>query len=139
MGTATSRLTILFEEPFWIGIYEREDNGRVEVCKLTFGAEPKDYQVYDFMLIHWDNLRFSPTMEVAKREEKCTNPKRLQRQIQKQVQQTGIGTKAQQALKLQQEQGKLARTECSRKARLAEKQKQFDLRQQKRKEKHRGH
>lgn len=139
MGTATSKLTILFEEPFWVGIYEREENGRFEVCKLTFGSEPKDYEVYDFMLKHWNALRFSPTMEAARREEKRINPKRLKRQIQKQVQQTGIGTKAQQALKLQQEQGKLTRTERSREERLAEKQYQFELRQQKRKEKLRGH
>lgn len=139
MVMAASKLTILFEYPFWIGIYEREDNGRYEVCKLTFGAEPKDYEVYDFILKHWDDLRFSPTMEAARREEKRINPKRLKRKIQKQVQQTGIGTKAQQALKLQQEQGKLERNERSREEQLAQKQQQFELRQQKRKEKHRGH
>ena len=35
----------LFEAPFWIGLYERTDNGRYEVCKITFGSEPKDYEV----------------------------------------------------------------------------------------------
>ena len=50
MGITVSKLTILFEDPFWIGIFEREDNGHYEICKITFGAEPKDYEVYDFIL-----------------------------------------------------------------------------------------
>ena len=42
MSTGTqSSLTILFEAPFWIGLYERTDNGKYEVCKITFGSEPK--------------------------------------------------------------------------------------------------
>ena len=45
-----STLTILFEAPFWIGVYERFDEGYYEVCKITFGSEPKDYEVYDFLL-----------------------------------------------------------------------------------------
>lgn len=47
-----SSLTILFEAPFWIGLYERTDNGKYEVCKITFGSEPKDYEVYELSLIH---------------------------------------------------------------------------------------
>ena len=50
------------------------------------------------------------------------NPKRVQREVRKQVQNTEIGTKSQQALKLQQEQLK---TECravNREQREAEKQ-----------------
>lgn len=38
----------MFEAPFWIGVYERFDEGYYEVCKITFGSEPKDYEVYDF-------------------------------------------------------------------------------------------
>lgn len=59
------------------------------------------------------------------------NPKRVQREVRKQVENTGIGTKSQQALKLQQEQLKTERKTVSREQREAEKQ-------QKRKEKHRG-
>ena len=38
-----SSLTVLFEDPFWVGIFERIDDGKLSVCKVTFGAEPKDY------------------------------------------------------------------------------------------------
>ncbi len=139
MGKRISRLTVLFEEPFWIGIYERECNGKYEACKITFGAEPKDYEVYDFMLKNWSELRFSPSIEAAAIAEKRINPKRMQRSIHRELQNTGIGTKAQQALKLQQEQGKLERKSYSREQREFEKERQFELRQEKRKAKHRGH
>lgn len=139
MGIVVSKLSILFEDPFWIGLYEREDNGRYEVCKITFGAEPKDYEIYDFMLKNWNKLRFSPSIEAQSIAEKRINPKRMQRLINKQIEDTGIGTKAQQALKLQQEQGKLERKSRSREQREEEKQRQFELKQEKRKEKHRGH
>ena len=104
------KLTVFFEKPFWVGIYEREYDGKYEVCKITFGAEPKDYEVHAFILKNYGRLRFSPSLEASKMDEKRINPKRMQREINKQLQNTGIGTKAQQALKVQQEQGKLERT-----------------------------
>ena len=66
------------------------------------------------------------------------NPKRVQREVRKQMQNTGVGTKSQQALKLQQEQLKTERKIVNREQREAEKQRLFELKQKKRKEKHRG-
>lgn len=134
----TSSLTILFEAPFWIGLYERESNGHYEVCKITFGAEPKDYEVYDFLLKNWSELKFSPSVEMTVAVEKHVNPKRMKRIIAKQLDHSGIGTKAQQALKIQQEQGKIERKTRSREQREEEKQRQFELREEKLKKKHRG-
>ena len=139
MDTVVSKLTVLFENPFWIGVYEREYNGRYEVCKITFGTEPKDYAVYEFLLKNGDNLRFSPCIEAEIPVAYHINPKRMQRSIHKQTTNMGIGTKAQQALKLQHEQGKLAHQTRSREQREAEKEYQFELRQEKRKAKHKGH
>ncbi|MGE4354395.1 MAG: YjdF family protein [Oscillospiraceae bacterium] len=139
MEKTVSRLTVFFEEPFWVGIYEREHDGQYEVCKITFGAEPKDYDVYDFMLKNFGKLRFSPALEAPETAGKRISPKRMQREISRQLQDTGAGTKAQQALKRQQEQGKLERKFRAHVQREAEKEKQFQLRQEKRKEKHRGH
>ncbi|MEA5040515.1 MAG: YjdF family protein [Clostridiaceae bacterium] len=134
-----SKLTVLFEEPFWIGLYERMDGSRYEVCKIMFGAEPRDCEVYDILLQNWSRFRFSPSIKEEMPEERPLNPKRMQRQIHRQLANAGVGTKAQQALKLQQAEGKLTRQIRSREEREAEKQRQFDLRQEKRKEKHRGH
>ena len=133
-----SRLTILFEAPFWIGLYERIEHGRYEVCKITFGAEPKDYEVYEFLLRNWHKLKFSPPIQAEAAMERKTNPKRVQREIQSQLQDKGIGTKARQALKLQHEQSKLERRPRSREQKEAEKDRQFAIRQEKKKAKHRG-
>lgn len=40
----------MFEAPFWIGLYERFDTGQYEFYKITFDAEPKNYEIYDFLL-----------------------------------------------------------------------------------------
>lgn len=56
-------------------------------------------------------------------------------EVWKQVQNAGIGTKSQQALKLQQEQLKTERKILSREQREAEKEWQFERKQKKRKEK----
>lgn len=68
----------------------------------------------------------------------AVNPKRMQREALKQSRPIGIGTKAQQALQLQREENKLSRKMAVRVRRETEKQRQFILKQQKRKEKHRG-
>ncbi len=137
MDRVSGKLTVFFEEPFWVGVFEHVSDGKLSVCKVTFGAEPKDYEVYDFVLKNYYRLRFSPAV-VADVKETGRNPKRVQREVRKQVQNTGIGTKSKQALKLQQEQLKMERKIVSREQRETEKQWKFELKQQKRKEKHRG-
>lgn len=136
--TAASSLTIFFEKPFWIGLYERVEDGKHEVCKITFGAEPKDYEVYEFLIHHWSGLQFSPPVRAAQEKERHINPKRMQREISSRLQDTGMGTKAQQALKLQHEQRKLERRARGKEQREAEQERQFALRQEKKKAKHRG-
>ena len=137
MDKVSGKLTVFFEEPFWVGVFERVLEGKLSVCKVMFGAEPKDYEIYDFILKKYYQLRFSLAVATDVKET-GRNPKRVQREVRKQIQNTGIGTKSQQALKLQQEQLKTERKIVSRKQRETEKQRQFELKQQKRKEKHRG-
>ena len=83
-------------------------------------------------------MKFSPPIQIEVVIERKINPKRMQREIQSQLQDKGIGTKAQQALKLQHEQCKLERKTKSRKQKEAEKDRQFAIRQEKKKAKHRG-
>ena len=101
-------LTVYFEDPFWIGVFERIEDGGLSAAKVTFGAEPKDAEVLDYILKHYGQLRFSPAVAAAVRARAVT-PKRMQRKARKQMQSTGIGTRSQQALKLQQEQFKQER------------------------------
>lgn len=137
MNEERSNLTVFFEEPFWVGVFERIEEGKLSASKWTFGAEPKDYEVYEFILRHYYGLQFSPTVTAVVKETK-QNPKRRQRDIKKALEKTGIGTKSQQALKIQQEQNKQERKVKSREQKLAEARRMFELKQLKKKEKHRG-
>lgn len=139
MADVSSKLTVFFEEPFWVGVYERQCAGRYEVSKITFGAEPKDCEVYAFLLRNWSGLKFSRTAESGRSGDRPCGPKRMQRTVARQLRQKGVGTKAQQSLKLQHEQAKAERKLSIREAREAEKERRFALRQKKREEKHRGH
>ena len=126
MDKVSGKLTVFFEEPFWVGLFECISEGKLSVCKVTFGAEPKDYEVYDFVLKNYYQLRFSLAVATDVKES-GRNPKRIKREVRKQIQNTGIGTKSQQALKLQQEQLKTERKTVSREQREAQKQRQFEL------------
>ena len=122
-------------------ILEKND---MSVCKVTFGAEPKECDILEFVLDHYYELKFSPAVETEVKRG-ADNPKRRQRNVRKELQVSGIGTRSQQAFKVQQaldlqrEEAKIERRRKSREQREAEKQRQFELKQQKRKEKHRGH
>lgn len=137
MDTESGKLTVFFEGSFWVGVFERISNGKLSVCKVTFGAEPKDHDIWDFILKHYYELKFSPAIE-TKVKQTADNPKRRQRNAGKQLQALGVGTKSQQALQMQREEMKTQRKQISREQRKAGKLRQFDLKQQKRKAKHKG-
>lgn len=132
-------LTVLFENPFWIGLFEMTDDEGLHVCKVTFGTEPTEKEVMEYVDQNWHRLRFSQAVEAPRATEKRKNPKRQLREAKKQMRQQGIGTKSQLALKLQQEQNKTERKQQSKAEREAERQRQFDIRHAKKKEKHKGH
>ncbi len=138
MNETLGMLTVFFEEPFWVGIFERTEEGKLSVCKVTFGAEPKNYEIWEFVLRHYQDLKFSPAVK-AELKRSADNPKRRQRSIKKQLQNVGIGTKSQQALAAQREELKTERKKAGKEQREAEKQRKFELKQQKRKEQHKGH
>ena len=138
MDRVSGRLTVFFEDPFWVGVFERIENRKLSVAKVTFGMEPKDYDVLEFINRNYYHLQFSPAVETVLKDTK-KNLKRAQRDAKKQTLETGIGTKSQQALKLQQEQNKQERKVRSREQRDAENQRLFELRQLKKREKHKGH
>ena len=138
MDKVNGKLTVYFEEPFWIGVFERIEDGKLSVAKVTFGAEPKDYEVQEYIQKHYASLKFSPAVDAVVKDIK-RNPKRMQREARNQMQTTGIGTKAQQALKLQQEQNKQERKIRSKEKKEAEELRKFEMKQQKKREKHKGH
>lgn len=138
MDKVIGKLTVCFEEPFWVGIFERIEDGKLSVAKVTFGAEPKACEVWEYIQKHYVSLKFSPAVDNVVKDKK-RNPKRLQREAQRQMQKTAIGTKSQQLLKLQQEQNKYDRKIRSKEKKEAEELRIFEMKQQKKREKHKGH
>ena len=138
MDKVRGKLTVFFEDPFWVGVFEKIEDGKLTVAKVTFGAEPTDYEVQAYILKYYYSLQFSPAVATVVKEAN-RNPKRMQRDAKKQMQEKGIGTKSQQALKLQQEQNKQVRKQKSREQKEALQLRMFELKQQKKREKHKGH
>lgn len=87
---AENRITVGYLKPFTV-IYERK-KGNLSAAKVIFGAEPKDYEVQAYIQKYYFGLKFSPVVSTAHKETKI-NPKRMQRVTQKQMQETGIGTR----------------------------------------------
>lgn len=59
-----------------------------------FGAGPKDYEVYCFVLKKYYQLQFSPVVVTDVTEVDCVL-KQIQYEVRKQVQNCGVGTKSQ--------------------------------------------
>lgn len=138
MEKITSRLTVYFDEPFWVAVCELLDAGQLTVSKIVFGAEPKDCEIYEYFIRNFNRLRFSPPVLADAKTKRKINPKRMQRTIHRELKDVSIGTKAQQAIKLQQEQNKAARKSYHREQSQKEQQRRFELRQEKKKAKHKG-
>ena len=122
-----SKLTVRFEDPFWVGVIEVEDGGGYRVARHVFGAEPTTPEVLRFVCDRWRELRFTDGIQIQTEQAKRINPKRLRRMIEKE-----IHSSARRAAKEANEARSRARREDRRRERFAKKA-------EKRKRKHRGH
>lgn len=116
-------LTVYFEDGFWHGLFEQEYEGTYQVCRVTFGQEPKEDEILRLIQTQFVRLSFSPEATV-KQHVKIKNPKRLQRAVKKQVK--------------HEERKKHSKQQSSLQKQLL-KQEKFERKQQKRREKHKGH
>lgn len=138
----TTKLTVLFEDPFWIGLFERTENGKYQVARVVFGAEPTDLEVFRYILENGQTIRYS---EPTAADQKTLNdigkisPKRLQRMAAKEMKSRGKLGKAFEVIRLEREKDKKERKSVSSKEREMEIKRKFELKQQKKKEKHKGH
>ena len=39
MDKVNGKLTVYFEEPFWIGVFERIEDGKLSVAKVNIGVQ----------------------------------------------------------------------------------------------------
>ena len=139
MDNVSGTFTLSFENPFWIGFFEIECGKNYEVARVIFGVEPTDAQLYEFILKNFFSLPFGKSTLEKVSTQKDIGYKRMQRKIKKEQCKETIGTKAQNAIKLQYESNK---TEKKKQAKLKKEQEEklkFRLKHKKKKEKHKGH
>lgn len=129
------KMTVFFDEPFWVAVFEREDEQGYCAARHVFGAEPGDAEIHAFLLNGYQQLRFSTPYSRAAPEPAAHNYKRRQRDNRRSQ---NSGTAAQRALKAQQEARQAERGVHRRAEKSAAEQLKFEQRQQRRKEKHRG-
>lgn len=134
-------LTIYYDGQFWIGVIEMQESGRLKVYRYVFGTEPNDVEVLNFVTYRLPSIiESSKQMGIKdeKKQKKRMNPKRLQRQVAKEMSQKGISTKAQEAMKedikQRKTEGKIARKDRDD----AFKKRKREIKKQKAKQKHRG-
>lgn len=134
-----SRLTVYFEPPFWVGVYERESDGKYKAGKLVFGAEPKDFEVLELVQDHWKRIKLSPPVDIEQKPERAAQSQadaaRDKHEPQPQRRRHKGARGAEAAIRAEQgrKKGRLKGTPRARKER------RFEQRREKKKEKHRGH
>jgi hypothetical protein len=118
-------------------LFEQAYQETYQVCRVTFGQEPKDDEILEILQTQFARLSFSSESTV-KQYVKIKNPKRLQRVVKKQVKQK-VSSKSKELLQLQYEERKKISKHQSSVQKQFLKQEKFERKQQKRREKHKGH
>lgn len=136
--SVSSTLTLYHDGQFWVGIVEHVEDGKLGVARIVFGAEPSDEEILEFVVKRWEKLSFYGN-EVPDKPKVAKNPKRRMREAAKALSKPATSTKAQQALSEQRESMKEQSVHRRSLKKREKKQEQFELREAKRKEKHRGH
>lgn len=109
--------TIFFEDPFWVGVLESEEDGVLTVARHVFGAEPGNAELRYFMLYRFADMPRSKagTGRGGGREARLRNPKRALREAAREAGRP-VSTKAQAALSAAMSELKVERKASSRRA-----------------------
>ena len=137
---ATITLTIFFEDPFWVGVVERQAEGALQAARHVFGAEPAPAEVLQFVLGQMSRLleRATVVVEAEAAERRAISPKRAAREAARALAQRGGSTQSQEAIRLQLEQNKQIRRQRGKAEREAEAGYKRQLKVAKAKARHRG-
>ena len=131
-------ILVYFDDPFYAILVERRENGRLSVARQVVGPEPSEIEVLAWVQKEFPHLHYSPAVEDAPHSPMAVNPKRRQRQAARETG-GGVGTRSQQALQLDRELRAAQRKSDRRERQEEEAERRFQLRQEKRKARHRGH
>src|SRR5215207_2438135 len=84
MSMATVKATIFYEKRFWVGTFERTDKEGYAIARHIFGGEPSDFEIHEFILKHYHELKFGETKEINIEIQRM-NPKRVQREVRREM------------------------------------------------------
>ncbi|MED2967444.1 YjdF family protein [Bacillus subtilis] len=135
------KLTVYYDGQFWVGVVETVNNGKLRAFRHLFGTEPRDSEVLEFVHNQLLNMLAKAEQEGVRlqgRRQKKINPKRLQRQVSKELKNAGVTSKAQEAIKLELEARKQKKKQITKEQREHVKEQRYMLKKQKAKKKHRG-
>jgi hypothetical protein len=129
----TIKLTVYFDEPWWVGVFEQEEDNTIRLLRYIFGSEPSTTEVYELVLHKMTILFEQPIINVAtnKTTPNHISPKRVKREVAQQMRTHGLSTKSQEAMRLLIEANKQAHQTQSK----TQREEQATYRRQKLKEK----
>lgn len=134
-------LTIYFDGQFWVGLIERYADGRFYSSIYTFGEEPKDGTIMYFVnhTMHKITDKQTESISANAGEIRKLSPKRINKLARLAANKNPLSTKAQEAIRLQQEKDKKQKKKQSKEEKLElEKIKRLKA-SEKAKQKHLGH
>ena len=137
-------ITVLFDSPFWIALFERIEDDKYSVAKAVIGAsEPTTVEIDNFLnSLDTDRLQYTAPVETSKATKERICFKKQQKLIKKTISDSNVKhvySKSQALLKEQFEANKKERKTVLKLQKEAIEQHKFELRQIKKKEKHKGH
>lgn len=130
--------SVFFDGQFWVGIIERcTGKCGYQAAKIVFGAKPSEEEIQDLLINRYPEFLFSP---VQSNERRCrsSNPKKKLRDAKRAMQDTGYGTKAQNALKAMRDEKNSERRTASRTRKSEKEDADYLKRKEKQKARHRG-
>jgi len=134
----------MFDPPFWIVLLERQEKGLYSVAKEIIGSsEPTNTEIVCFFdKLNRRRIRYSSPVEEEKTSKPKVNFKRMRREVRKTTRQEGVKhtyNKAHAELKKLREERKNEKKTTEKIQREENKTRKFELKQQKKKQKQRGH
>lgn len=104
-------LTVYFDDPWWVGVVECQDDQVLRVFRFVFGSEPSNEEVFTFVLRSFVPLTSQMIAGIAGAAlaSRRVSPKRAAREAARRVQERGVSTRSQEALRVAQEAQKCER------------------------------
>jgi len=133
------KLTVFFEDQFWIGIFERTLEVGYSVARNVFGSEPSEPELHAFLLHNTGQLKFTAPDNAARSIFKKKNPKRMKREAIREMCKQKTITKAHAAIKKEHGENKILKKYNLSERKREEVLEKFIMKQLKKKEKLRGH